>query len=84
MMMEISIITSFTGNLHQSYIGSYFSTMDKTHFFLLCAAIGGVAGAVTWLFDRPLRSVLESRPAGDIVVTAEPQAEPHLEPHAGV
>ncbi|HLY04997.1 MAG TPA: peptide MFS transporter [Rhizomicrobium sp.] len=83
MMMGLWFITSFTGNLLQGYIGSFFSLMDKTHFFLLCAAIGGIAGAVTWLFDRPLRSVLESRSGGDVVVTAEPQAEPHLEPHAG-
>ncbi|HWY14870.1 MAG TPA: peptide MFS transporter [Rhizomicrobium sp.] len=83
MMMGLWFITSFTGNLLQGYIGSYFSAMDKTHFFLLCACIGGVAGAVTWLFDRPLRSVLESRPSVDSVLTAEPQAEPHLEPHAG-
>jgi POT family proton-dependent oligopeptide transporter len=83
MMMGLWFITSFTGNLLQGYIGSFFSAMDKTHFFLLCACIGGVAGAVTWLFDRPLRSVLESRPPVDSVLTAEPQAEPHLEPHAG-
>ena len=83
MMMGLWFITSFTGNLLQGYIGSFFSAMDKTHFFLLCAAIGGIAGAVTWLFDRPLRSVLESRTHTDTVVTAEPQAEPHLEPHAG-
>ena len=83
MMMGLWFITSFTGNLLQGYIGSFFSAMDKTHFFLLCACIGGVAGAVTWLFDRPLRSVLESRPSVDSVLTAEPQAEPHLEPHAG-
>jgi POT family proton-dependent oligopeptide transporter len=83
MMMGLWFITSFTGNLLQGYIGSFFSAMDKTHFFLLCAVIGGIAGAVTWLFDRPLRSVLESRTDTDIVITAELQAEPHLEPHAG-
>ena len=83
MMMGMWFITSFIGNLLQGYIGSFFSAMDKTHFFLLCALIGGVAGAVTWLFDRPLRSVLESRSGPAVVVTAEPQAEPHLELHAG-
>jgi proton-dependent oligopeptide transporter, POT family len=83
MMMGLWFITSFTGNLLQGYIGSFFSEMDKTHFFLLCASIAGVAGVITWLFDRPLRSVLEARSAGDIVITAEPQAEPHMEPQAG-
>jgi len=80
MMMGLWFITSFTGNLLQGYIGSFFSAMDKTHFFLLCAGIGGIAGVITWLFDRPLRSVLESRSAAEVVVTAEPQAEPHMEP----
>src|SRR5205807_8784229 len=46
MMMGLWFITSFTGNQLQGYIGSFFSLMDKTHFFLLCAAIGGIAGAV--------------------------------------
>ncbi|HTT85593.1 MAG TPA: peptide MFS transporter [Rhizomicrobium sp.] len=81
-MMGLWFITSFIGNLLQGYIGSFFSMMDKTHFFLLCAAIGGVAGVITWLFDRPLRSVLEGQPVV-AVLTAEPQAEPHLEPHPG-
>jgi POT family proton-dependent oligopeptide transporter len=82
-MMGLWFITSFTGNLLQGYIGSYFSEMDKTHFFLLCASIGGVAAAITWLFDRPLRSILEGRPQVEPLMVAEPQAEPHLEPHAG-
>jgi len=64
MMMGMWFITSFTGNLLEGYIGSFFSQMDKTHFFLLCAAIGAAAGVVTWLFDRPLREILEKKPAG--------------------
>ena len=82
-MMGLWFITSFTGNLLQGYIGSFFSEMDKTHFFLLCAAIGWTAAAITWLFDRPLRSILEGQPLAVPVLTAEPQAEPHLEPHPG-
>ncbi|HEY1614635.1 MAG TPA: peptide MFS transporter [Rhizomicrobium sp.] len=82
-MMGLWFITSFTGNLLQGYIGSFFSSMDKTHFFLLCAGIGAVASAITWAFDRPLRSILEAQPSSPIVVAAEPQAEPHLEPHPG-
>jgi POT family proton-dependent oligopeptide transporter len=83
-MMGLWFITSFTGNLLQGYIGSFFSEMDKVHFFLLCAGIAGVAAAITWCFDRPLRSILEGQPnAAPIVVAAEPQAEPHLEPQPG-
>jgi POT family proton-dependent oligopeptide transporter len=81
-MMGLWFITSFIGNFLQGYIGSFFSEMDKTHFFLLCAGIAGFAAVMTWLFDRPLRSILESRPS-EPVLTAEPQAEPHMEPSPG-
>jgi POT family proton-dependent oligopeptide transporter len=61
MMMGLWFITSFTGNQLQGYIGSFFSTMDKTSFFLLCAGLGMVAALVTWAFDRPLRPILEPK-----------------------
>ena len=62
-MMGLWFITSFTGNQLQGYIGSFFSRMDKVDFFLLCAGLGLLAAVVTWAFDRPLRSILEGRPA---------------------
>jgi len=61
-MMGMWFITSFIGNLLQGYIGSYFSQMDKTQFFLMCAGIGALAGAITLAFDRPLRAILEAGP----------------------
>ena len=79
-MTSCEIITSFTGNMLQGYIGSFFSQMDKVHFFLLCAAIGAGAGVVTWLFNFPLRPILEAKPAPRPKELAEPQADPHLEP----
>src|SRR5215472_2867799 len=63
MMMGLWFITSFIGNLLQGYIGSYFSQMDKAQFFLMCAGIGALAGLVTLAFDRPLRAILEAKPA---------------------
>jgi POT family proton-dependent oligopeptide transporter len=81
-MMGLWFITSFVGNQLQGYIGSYFSQMDKVHFFLLCSAIGGIAAVITWLFERPLRSILETRPVSPILA-AEPQADPHIEPTPG-
>jgi len=84
-MMGLWFITSFTGNLLQGYIGTYFTQLDKTHFFLLCAGIGAAAGVVTWIFNFPLRPILESRMKGDRPLElAEPQADPHLEPPAAV
>ncbi len=59
LMMGFWFITSFTGNLIQGYIGTYFSVMSKENFFLLCAGIGAVAGVVIWLFNYPLKPILE-------------------------
>jgi POT family proton-dependent oligopeptide transporter len=79
MMMGLWFITSFVGNQLQGVIGSFFSQMDKVQFFLLCASVGASASVITWLFERPLRSVLEARPV-HAPLAAEPQADPHIEP----
>jgi POT family proton-dependent oligopeptide transporter len=71
MMMGLWFITSFTGNLLEGYIGTYFTTMSKPSFFLMCAAIAAAAGVVTWLFDRPLRPILDARSEPNAVL--EPQ-----------
>jgi proton-dependent oligopeptide transporter, POT family len=81
-MMGLWFITSFVGNQLQGYIGTYFSRMDKVHFFLLCASVGGTAAFITWLFERPLRSTLEAKPL-HVPLAAEPQADPHIEPTPG-
>jgi len=59
MMMGLWLATSFTGNLIQGYIGTYFSIMNKVDFFLLCAGIGAAAGVVTWAFNYPLKPILK-------------------------
>lgn len=79
MMMGLWFITSFTGNLLQGYIGTYFSVMSKESFFLMCAGIGAAAGVLTWLFNFPLKPILEAKPV-EIPELAEPQADPHIEP----
>jgi POT family proton-dependent oligopeptide transporter len=75
MMMGLWFITSFTGNQLQGYIGSFFSEMNKTQFFLLCAGLGLVAAVVTWLFERPLRPILEGKAAQPDLVPAARAAE---------
>lgn len=75
MMMGVWLMTSFTGNQLQGYIGSYFSRMPKEEFFLMCASIGALAGIVFWLFNFPLKAILESRanrPMADVPPMAEP------------
>ena len=80
LMMGLWFITSFTGNYLQGYIGTYFSQMDKTQFFLLCAGIGAAAGVVTWVFNFPLKPILEKKGPLHQPELAEPQADPHMEP----
>jgi POT family proton-dependent oligopeptide transporter len=59
MMMGVWLATSFTGNVIQGYIGTYFTRLDKPDFFLLCAGIGAIAGVVTWAFNYPLKPILK-------------------------
>jgi proton-dependent oligopeptide transporter, POT family len=58
MMMGFWLATSFFGNLLQGFIGSYYSSMSKVDFFLLCAAVGAAAGVIFWLFNFPLKGIL--------------------------
>ena len=76
MMMGLWFITSFTGNLLQGYIGSFFSVMDKTNFFLLCGGLGLLAAVITWIMGLPLRSVLEVKPTPPELAEPQPGAGP--------
>src|SRR6195256_145053 len=58
MMMGVWLATSFTSNFIAGYLGSFWSQMDKAHFFLMIAAIAGLAGAAIAAFNRPLRATL--------------------------
>ncbi len=59
MMMGVWLATSFTGNFIAGWLGSFWSTMDKPHFFLMIAAVAGLAGAAIWSFRRPLAPILK-------------------------
>ena len=59
MLMGLWLATSFTGNLIAGWLGSFWSSMDKTTFFLMIAGIALIASAVILAFDRPLRSVIK-------------------------
>jgi POT family proton-dependent oligopeptide transporter len=63
MLMGLWLATSFTGNFLAGWLGSFWSGMDKTMFFLMMAAIAAVAGAITFAFDRPIEGVLRERAA---------------------
>jgi POT family proton-dependent oligopeptide transporter len=60
MMMGLWLATSFTGNIMAGWLGSFWSAMDKTSFFLMLAGIAALAGLVIFAFNRPLKGILEN------------------------
>jgi POT family proton-dependent oligopeptide transporter len=58
MLMGVWLATSFVGNFHAGYLGSFWSSMDKASFFLMIAAVAGAAAVIIWVLSWPLRSVL--------------------------
>jgi proton-dependent oligopeptide transporter, POT family len=58
MMMGVWLGTSFIGNFIAGWLGSFWSSMDKMHFFLMIAAVAGLAGVVIAAFNRPLGKIL--------------------------
>jgi POT family proton-dependent oligopeptide transporter len=59
MMMGLWLMTTFVGNIMAGWLGSYWSAMDKTSFFLMIAGLGALAGVVIFSFKRPLKGILD-------------------------
>jgi proton-dependent oligopeptide transporter, POT family len=73
MMMGVWLMTSFTGNQLQGYIGSYFTLMPKEQFFLMCAGVSMIPAVAFWIFNFPLRKILAHRSQ---ITPVPPLAEP--------
>jgi len=58
MMMGVWLSASFIGGFLAGYLGTFWSTMAKTDFFLMLAIISAVAGVAIALLNRPLRAIL--------------------------
>jgi proton-dependent oligopeptide transporter, POT family len=58
MMMGVWFLTSFVGNLIGGWLGSFWTVMDKSAFFLMIAGVAAIAGLIILMFNRPLRSAL--------------------------
>ena len=65
MMMGFWFITSFVGNTLAGYMGGFWDSMDKPRFFLLIAILPAIGSVVIWLFDRPLKPILEKKTASN-------------------
>lgn len=59
MLMGVWLATSFVGNFLAGYLGTLWSSMAHSGFFLVLAALAGGAGVVIALLARPLRDVLK-------------------------
>jgi POT family proton-dependent oligopeptide transporter len=59
MLMGLWLGTNFTGNFVAGWLGSFWSSMEKTMFFVMIAGIAMIAGAVILAFDRPLKGVIK-------------------------
>jgi POT family proton-dependent oligopeptide transporter len=62
-MMGVWFATTFPGDLIGGFVGSFWSTMAKPHFFLITAAIAATAGAAMQALDRPIKSILREASA---------------------
>jgi POT family proton-dependent oligopeptide transporter len=83
-MMAVFLATSSPGNFLAGYLGSYWSGMDKVHFFLMIAAIIGAASPVIFMFRTPIENILRKRREQErLAGLPDPALMPHMEPPPG-
>ena len=58
MMMGMWFLSNFFGNYMTGYLGTFYNTMPKQHFFLMLALIGICTGMVFTLVRRPLEKAI--------------------------
>src|SRR5664279_2390362 len=59
MMMGVWLSTNFIAGFLAGYLGTFWSSLAKTDFFLMLAIISAAAGLMIALLHRPLRAVLK-------------------------
>ncbi len=57
-LMGLWLSTTFVGNFVAGWLGSFWSSMDKMHFFIMIAALAASAGVMISSFRRPLKAIL--------------------------
>jgi POT family proton-dependent oligopeptide transporter len=58
LMMGVWLATSFYGSFLAGYLGSFWSSMAKSDFFLMMAIIAALAGFAVMAFSRPLKALI--------------------------
>jgi POT family proton-dependent oligopeptide transporter len=59
MMMGVWLATNFIAGFLAGYLGTFWSSMAKTDFFLMLALLAAAGGTMIWLLGRPLKSFLQ-------------------------
>jgi proton-dependent oligopeptide transporter, POT family len=59
LMMGVWLSTSFIGNFGAGWLGSYWSSVEKSNFFFMIAGVAAAAGVAILLLNRPLRKSLQ-------------------------
>jgi POT family proton-dependent oligopeptide transporter len=59
MMMGVWLSTNFIAGFLAGYLGTFWSSLAKTDFFLMLTIISAAAGLMIALLNRPLRAVLK-------------------------
>ena len=60
MMMGVWLATSFTGGLLAGYLGSFWSSMGKSDFFMMIAIVAALAGIAVLAVARPVNRALQA------------------------
>jgi len=63
-MMGLWFATTLPGDILAGWLGGFWSTTDKTRFFLLIASVAALASAALWAASAALRSSFAMRPQG--------------------
>ena len=63
LMMGVWFATTFPGDVLGGWLGGFWSSMEKAHFFLMIGAIAGAAGLAMLALGPALRSVFDEHQA---------------------
>ena len=60
-MMGLWLAATFPGDILGGWLGGFWSSMEKPHFFLMIAAIAALAGAAIFALTPVLKRAFEER-----------------------
>jgi POT family proton-dependent oligopeptide transporter len=59
MMMGVWFLSSFFGNYLSGFLGTFWTKMPRTSFFLMLTVLGASAGLAMWVMAKPLNKVVQ-------------------------